>query len=431
MVLDELAKHAARLNQSYTRVVADPGSLRELIKRHAKYRERNAEIPGGPGGVVEPVADFTRLVVAARLCTLSSQVREVTGWLNSLGASVDAVEDDDRIGVSLLTVSGIATQNLYEAVLALSRRDPSGTPPLCVGLDDVTVQAAHPRKIIYKPVSGQSGAGSAVRYRHAAKRPDGTGLGAGVTVAVIDGGYESERVPDRTDGWFDNVKVPSDPRPGLDLEKPGQLDPGAGHGTFVTGALVGHAPDVNVRQYVATDSFGFGSAWRLKDCLLQAAEDGCHIINVSLGFTDPDLIGSPAISAALHSLPSDIIVVAAAGNCGSTTPMLPAAHTVSVAVGGLDADLAPLGWSNRGAWVDFSAVANPVLSTYVQDPAAPNADPNPWAVWAGTSFAAPKVAGLLAVQRGQGLDVIDCLRQVRAMAVSTHPDFGYLLDLKE
>ena len=54
-------------------------------------------------------------------------------------------------------------------------------------------------------------------------------------------------------------------------------------------------------------------------------------------------------------------MVAAAGNAGTSVPMLPAAHKVAVAIGGLNEDQIPVAWSNHGPWVDFSALATLLL----------------------------------------------------------------------
>jgi thermitase len=213
--------------------------------------------------------------------------------------------------------------------------------------------------------------------------------------------------------------------------QPGVFAPGAGHGTFVTGCVLRHAPEATIRQYRAVDAWGFGSSWRLKDCIKQAVQDGCQVINISLGFEDPDLIGSPAISAALHAVPSSVVVVAAAGNSGTAIPMLPASHTRAVGVGGLKGDLNPVAWSNYGPWVDFSAVAMPVVSLYVEDITDPQQDP--WGMWAGTSFAAPKVAGELAGFVGEGAAPSDALDRLRARSARPFPspDYGYVLDLDD
>lgn len=53
------------------------------------------------------------------------------------------------------------------------------------------------------------------------------------------------------------------------------------------GCVLRHAPEATIRQYRAVDAWGFGSSWRLKDCIKQAVQDGRQVINISLGFEDP------------------------------------------------------------------------------------------------------------------------------------------------
>ena len=82
-----------------------------------------------------------------------------------------------------------------------------------------------------------------------------------------------------------------------------------------------------------------------------------------------------------------------------------------IAVGGLTQSLEPAEWSSRGHWVDISTMAEGVRSTYVEGEEHPLIDPqpdkfprDPWAVWSGTSFAAPQVAGAVAeVAQRQGV----------------------------
>ena len=426
-IVPDRAKDAREFDEARLAAARSPRLSRELLRRYEEFRGAQEEVDeASPRGRIELVGQGSRLIVRGQVATVTRQVERVIAGLRDHGWSVDDVLHDERIGVSLLAGSGLSAEDLYAAVLRLSRDLNEPLDPLAIGFDDVTYEA-----IVFKPVKPQGSTGEADRVAVTSERPRGTGRGAGVTVAVIDGGFEAASAPPRTDGWFDNVTAPSDGLPSLNQADPERLDPGAGHGSFVTGIIASVAPDAKIRQYRAVDSWGFGSAWRLKDMILEAVADGAQIINISLGFDDPDLLGSPAISAALHQVPAEVLVVAAAGNAGTSVPMLPAAHKVAVAIGGLNEDLIPVAWSNHGPWVDFSALAIPVISTYVVDPLDPQ--PNPFGLWAGTSFAAPKVAGELAVLLGEGATPSAALERLRASAAGDHPDpnFGFLLKLPD
>jgi subtilisin family serine protease len=100
-----------------------------------------------------------------------------------------------------------------------------------------------------------------------------------------------------------------------------------------------------------------------------------------------------------------VLIVAAAGNFADAHECWPAAFPAPsvIAVAGLQADLTPSDWSSRGPWVDCSTIAEGILSPYVQGQESWEVDPRPdtfprdaWAVWTGTSFAAPQIAGAVA-----------------------------------
>ena len=96
------------------------------------------------------------------------------------------------------------------------------------------------------------------------------------------------------------------------------------------------------------------------------------------------------------------LVVASAGNNASCRPYFPAALPNVVAVGGLDSG-GRAAFSNFGPWVDACAPAVDVVSTFfidyddVIDAASGLVNEyRGWATWSGTSFAAPKVAAVVA-----------------------------------
>jgi len=112
-------------------------------------------------------------------------------------------------------------------------------------------------------------------------------------------------------------------------------------------------------------------------------------------------------------------------------PCWPAASKRVVAVGALAADCTPAPWSNHGFWVDCSAIGEGIVSTYVRGNESPELDPWPdsfgrdaWAVWSGTSFAAPQVAAAVAhVAQKQGCGPREAFRLLTADC-RTRPDYG-------
>lgn len=239
--------------------------------------------------------------------------------------------------------------------------------------------------------------------------PFTAGAGSGMQVAVIDTGITAEV---RADGWLKDT-----PRDGnIDLldalpDGPnGFLDLGAGHGTFTAGVVQQVASGADIRVYRAVDGDGIGSEVDVACAMVQAVRDGARVLNLSLGTQTLDDQPPVALQVALEIIGEieqetgeQVLVVAAAGNYGNTRPCWPAAFRRVVAVAGLTAAGQSTEWSNRGFWVDCSAVGEGVMSTYVEGTEPPELGPdadsygaNAWAVWTGTSFAAPQIAGAVA-----------------------------------
>jgi subtilisin family serine protease len=241
-----------------------------------------------------------------------------------------------------------------------------------------------------------------IQHSEAYSAPSGE---AGPRVAVIDTGIPMAQ---RGDGWLNGVPRNEGDIDQLDVLPAGPdgfLDFQAGHGTFVSGIVMRVAPGADVRVYKAADSDGFASDDMIADALLRAYEDGAQVINMSLGMRTTDDEPPPALAAAAQYITQDsggaVVMVAAAGNFGDDAPCWPAALPGVEAVAGLKADLTPAQWSSHGD-VQFSTVAEGIRSTFVTGLESPVFDREPeefgndsWALWSGTSFAAPQIAGAI------------------------------------
>lgn len=241
----------------------------------------------------------------------------------------------------------------------------------------------------------------------------------GPKVAIIDTGISPQRRPTVSDESQDDDlhQFPLGNSPQDRAERDEYLSLAAGHGTFVTGIVQQLAPDADITVYRAMDSDGIGSEVDVACAMIRAAEDGNHIINLSLGCQTHDDFPPIAIQRAMDIIGAreqenpghEVIVVAAAGNYGDTRPCWPAAFPGVVSVAALGPDLAPAPWSSRGTWVTCSTVGQGVRSTFVEGTEPPvvaslsgaarqpefRGHP-PWAMWSGTSFAAPQITGRLA-----------------------------------
>jgi thermitase len=224
-----------------------------------------------------------------------------------------------------------------------------------------------------------------------------------VTVAVLDTGLDPHP-------WFAGRPWLSDW--GLSpevLTGDPHADRLAGHGTFVAGVLLQHAPGVTVRHQRSLSSAGITDdhtvARALRAVRLRAAAHGSRldIVVLTAGCRTADDRCPPVLARELAQH-RGTQVVASAGNDGSTRPFWPAALPTVLAVAAADADGRRAPFANHGPWVDALAPGVDVLSSYLcrqPDPAAaPDTATRRYtaARWSGSSFAAPYRAAELARQ---------------------------------
>jgi subtilisin family serine protease len=270
----------------------------------------------------------------------------------------------------------------------------------------VSAHYVAPMGVVMKGLTGpEPSAGPAPR------RPR-RGRGKPVRVAVIDTGIPKAK---RKDGWLDDLAKRDNIDPLDDFPKDGTLDIGAAHGNFTAAIVQQVAPGADIAVYKALDSDGVGAELRVASTIVRAAREGVKkrkkvLINVSAGMETADDERPVAFDVAMEMLAEleeqtgrEIYVVAAAGNFGHDRPCWPAAFPDVIAVGALTQQLTPTTWSSRGFWVDCSTMGEGVRSAFVQGEESPMVDPQPdtfppdaWALWSGTSFTAPQVAGAMA-----------------------------------
>jgi len=235
-----------------------------------------------------------------------------------------------------------------------------------------------------------------------------------VRVAVVEPGLTRQT---RSDGWLAGLAVDPGNIDELDVSPAnGLLDAAAGHGTAVAGLIAHEAPGVPIAMYAAVPPDGAAFESDIAVAMVTAVRDGFAagqsvVLNLSLGTTTIDDRPALALQVALDLIDElsaaepelDVLVIAAAGNYGSTKPVWPAACSGVVAVGALTQSMLPAPWSSHGHWVDCSVIGDGVLSVYVEgkedpfyDTAADSYGKDSWALHFGTSFAAPQVAGRVA-----------------------------------
>jgi thermitase len=240
-----------------------------------------------------------------------------------------------------------------------------------------------------------------------------------VTVAILDTGLDPHP-------WFAGRPWLSDwglqPEV-LDSDGDSRRDRLAGHGTFVAGVLLQHAPGVTIRHRRVLSSQGIADdrtvAAALRSLRRRAAAAGEHldIVLLTAGCHTVDNRCPPLLAREISRF-TDTVFVAAAGNSGTARPFWPAAASPVVAVGATDrpGHLAP--FSNRGPWLDTTAPGVNIVSSFVQfRPSAglaPDTEPRTYgaARWTGTSFAAPHIAADIANLLHTGLSTHDARRIV-------------------
>jgi hypothetical protein len=214
----------------------------------------------------------------------------------------------------------------------------------------------------------------------------------------------------------------------------GLTDSHSGHGTFVSGLVLQNCPDARILSLRMLHSDGYSTEGTLLlalEWLRKRAEKAAStgdpdvaldVVSLSLGFypetADPDKL--PLVQAAIKRLTDlGVLVVAAAGNDATTRSFLPAAYgqtnQLVAAVGALNASGRTVAaFSNAGPWIGRWTPGNALVSTVPIwqgatgpmlapteagfDPVArtsPDVDDltTGFAMWAGTSFATPVVAG--------------------------------------
>jgi subtilisin family serine protease len=191
------------------------------------------------------------------------------------------------------------------------------------------------------------------------------------------------------------------------------------HGTGIAGAIVAHArligsaPEARIlaiRAFGTAPKGAESTTYVILKSLDYAALHGAQIVNMSFaGPKDPVIERSIAATAA-----RGIVMVAASGNAGPTSPPLyPAANPNVIAVSATDAQDRLFPASIRGSHIALSA---PGADIFLPAP------DEKYQMTSGTSFSAAYVSGLaaLVLERNPALKP----EQVRAILTKTARDLG-------
>jgi len=200
-----------------------------------------------------------------------------------------------------------------------------------------------------------------------------------VLVAVLDTGIASDApFADRIVG-------------NIDFSGEGNVEDTHGHGTHMAGTIAAIAPNASFLNVKVADKRGRCDTMAVAKGIRWATDNGAQVINVSLEVAPSADLDNAVSYAWEHGA----IVVAAAGNSGSSAPAYPAAYPEALAVAGTNqADVLAV-LSNHGDWVDIAA---PGFKIYAERPGAE------FGYETGTSPAAAHVSGVAALLFGIATD---------------------------
>ena len=210
---------------------------------------------------------------------------------------------------------------------------------------------------------------------------DTTTGSSSVVVAVVDTGVETSH-PDLQGAFLAGYDfVNRDSNPADDQ----------GHGTMVSGVIAargnnatgvaGQCWKCSILPVKVLDAGGSGSYSNVASGITYAADRGARVINLSLGGASASSTLASAVSYAANK---GALLVAAAGNAGTSAMNYPAAYEPTIAVAASDSRDARYSWSSYGSWVEVAAPG----CDYTTKLGATYGEP------CGTSFASPMTAGV-------------------------------------
>ena len=240
---------------------------------------------------------------------------------------------------------------------------------------------------------------------------------ADVTVAIVDSGVD-----------LGNAELKPNLRPGRDIVNNDDFPmDDSGRGTQMAGIIAAPGNDgigsagiawhAGVMPVKVLDARGRGTDANIAAGINWAADHGADIILLALAGQP---VGSATRAALDHARDQDALVVAAAGDSGTDTPVEPAADEDVLAVTATDRE-GRFDWqSNWGSWVDLAAPGWDVSSVWSTSVDFPNLS---YGVgFNGTVPAASLVAGVAALARSARPQ--DDAAAIRRRLTSTARDVG-------
>ncbi len=204
--------------------------------------------------------------------------------------------------------------------------------------------------------------------------------GSGIKIAILDGGvnYIHPALNGFVQSGYDYIDMDED-----SFDEPGGVN--SGHGTFVAGISHLVAPNSISEAYRVTDIEGLSDGYVLAEAILQAVENKCRVINLSLVTIDVHQAVQDAIA---YATTNNVLVVAAAGNGPNESAHYPASDPNVLTVAAIDTLNLLADFSSFGNHIDLCAPGTSISGPYLD---------SSYVKWGGTSFAAPFVAAQAAL----------------------------------
>lgn len=188
-----------------------------------------------------------------------------------------------------------------------------------------------------------------------------------------------------------------------------------GHGTHVAG-IIAATPNnqlgvagvnwgTKILPIKVLNPQGFGTCEDVIAGMYYAAYLKANVVNLSLGGGSGSDPCDGEESAVNYMIQKGGVVVAAAGNDGSTYKSYPAGFDNVIAVGAVDTEGQHVNFSNYGSWVDIVSPGVNILSTMVPNLVlstnCADTDGDGYAACSGTSMATPVVSGIVGLLLSQ------------------------------